>query len=91
MISAITFGLWFLAIMTTFIVALNLLPVASALPFPVSSAFATIVSFMKTWNFILPITEILSMVIIITSVHLAVWTFRVLWKVVHWLRGSNSA
>lgn len=90
MISAITFGLWFLAVLTAFVVFLNLLPVASTLPFAFSSSVATIVSFMKTWNFILPITEILLMVSVITTIHLAVWAFRVGWKIIHWLRGSTS-
>lgn len=90
MISAITFGLWFLAILTAFVVFLNLLPVATTLPFQVSQSFAVIVGLMKAWNFILPITEILSMVVIITSVHLSVWAFRVGWKILHWLRGSTT-
>ncbi len=78
-----TFALFIIAFIIFFFAALNLLPTASVLPTDFVDGFTLIVSNMKAWDAIFPITELLTAVSILASFYL----FKYLVKVIKWVIG----
>jgi len=85
-----TLILFFIAFTSFLLVILNLLPVASALPSPFVQGFTNIVSNMKAWDAIFPISELLTVVTIVVSVHLAIMFFKFVRWVIHLVRGATN-
>jgi len=77
-----TFALYFVAFAFLFFTALNLLP-TMGLPVVIGSAFGTIVSVMKAWNFLLPFSTFVTALIFVVTVDLLLFG----WWAVKWLIG----
>jgi len=45
---------------------------------------------MNSWDFLFPVTELLSLVVAFVTFEIAVWTWHVLWKVIKFLRGHSD-
>lgn len=85
-----TFILFLLAFGAFMLVVLNLLPVSTPLPQPFVDSFNTIVGSMKAWDFIFPITELLTLVVLVTAFHVVVLLFKLFRWIIHVVRGSHS-
>jgi len=85
-----TFAIFIVLILGLFIAMLNLLPTVGALPVPIGTAFSTIIGYMRAWDFLFPIHEILNLVGIFIGVEIAIWVWHVLWRVVRFIRGSSD-
>jgi len=85
-----TFAIFIVLILGVFIALLNILPTVASLGFPVGSAIITIIGYMRAWDFLLPIHEILVLVLIVISFEISIWTWHVLWRVVKFLRGHSD-
>jgi len=85
-----TFAIFIVLILGLFIALLNILPLASAYAFSFAPSVAIIVGYMKAWDFMFPIHELLTLVIAFFVFEIAVWTWHVLWKVVKFIRGHSE-
>jgi len=85
-----TFAIFIILFLLFLIAVLNFLPVAGVLTPGFSSSLGIIVGYMKSWNFLLPINELLICVAIIVAYELIVWLWRVLKYVLHLIRGGTS-
>lgn len=86
-----TLLIYFVLFVSFFFIALNLLPVAGVLPNTVTTSFAMFVSYMKSWNILFPITELLLLAGLVVTFELAI----VFWRIIKWVisivRGNTSA
>jgi len=85
-----TFALFILVFGAFLLIILNLLPVATALPSEFASSFSTLVSTMKAWDSIFPISELLTVVSLVVTFHIAVLLFKLFRWVIHLIRGNNA-
>lgn len=83
--------IFWIAFIGLFFGFLNILPVASGLSTEFASSFTLIVSQMKAWDSLFPITELFACVVTITSFYLAVYGFKVVKWVVAVVRGGGSS
>jgi len=86
-----TLLLFLIAFVSFFFLALNFLPTANPLPPAFSDGFSSIIGFMKAWDFLFPITEMLILFSFIVSVEFSLWFFRWIWRLIVLIRGSNSS
>jgi len=82
-----TFAVFIVLILGVFIGLLNILPSVSAFPIDGTNTFGTIISFMKAWDFFLPIHELLILVTITFTFEISVWFWHISMRVVRFLRG----
>jgi len=85
-----TFAIYIVIVLGVFIGILNILPTAASLGFTFVPAVVTIVGYMKAWDFMFPIHELLALVLIVIFFEIAIWTWHVLWKIVKFLRGHSD-
>jgi len=85
-----TFAVFIVLVLGLFIALLNVLPLASSYAFSFSPSISTIVSYMKAWNFMFPIQELLTLVTAFFIFEIAIWTWHVSWKVVKMIRGHSD-
>lgn len=85
-----TFAIYILLVLGAFIGLLNLLPTAQSLGFSFEPAVATIVGYMKAWDFMFPIHELMAFVVIFVTFEIAVWGWHTGWKVIKFLRGHSD-
>jgi len=85
-----TFAIFIVLVLGLFIALLNILPLASAYAFSFTPSIATIVGYMKAWNFMFPITELITLVSAFVTFELAIWAWHVSWKVVKMIRGHSD-
>jgi len=81
----------FLILFFAFLVAvLNFLPLAGTTVPAFLTAIATFVVYMKAWNFLFPISELLFCVGIVVGFEIIVWTWHVLRWILKIVRGATS-
>jgi len=85
-----TFAIFIVLVLGVFVTLLNILPAVTAFSLPIGSSIITIIGYMKAWNFLIPIQELLIVILVIISFEIAIWTWHVLWKVIKFLRGSSD-
>jgi len=85
-----TFAIFIILFFGLFIAVLNALPLAGALSPSISSSIILIVGYMKAWNFLFPITELLQCVLLVVAFELAIWVWHALKWVLHLIRGGTS-
>lgn len=85
-----TFAIYIVLFLGFLVAGLNLLPTAGLLTSGIGDAFNLIIGYMKAWNFILPISELLACVLIAIGFELFVWGWVAFKWVVHVLRGTSS-
>lgn len=85
-----TFAIYIVLFLGFFVAGLNILPDAGALDGGISAAFSTIIGYMKAWNFLLPISELLAAVSLALTFELFVWGWHAFRWITHLLRGSSS-
>jgi len=86
MTSAIFLVLFF----SFFVAVLNFLPEAGTLSTDFGNGLALIISYMKAWNSIFPITELLTLAGIVTGYYLLLFLWKGLQWVTHVVRGSGT-
>ena len=85
-----TFAIFIILVLGLFIALLNVLPLAAAYPFSFAPSVATIVGYMKAWDFMFPIHELLTLVLAYFAFEIAIWTWHTTWKIVKFIRGSSD-
>jgi len=85
-----TFAIFIVLFLGLFIGILNILPTVNALPTAFTDAITLVISQMKAWNFILPISEIFQMFILIVGLELIIWTWHAFQYVISVIRGNQS-
>jgi len=85
-----TFAIFIVLVFGVFIALLNILPTVSSLGLPVGSALLIIIGYMRAWDFLFPIHEMLVLVGIVIAFELSIWTWHVLWRVIKFLRGHSD-
>lgn len=86
-----TLILYFLAFIAFFLVALNLLPIAGALPSGIASGFTLIIGYMKSWNFFFPITELFTLAALVLTFEAGILLFKIVKWLISIVRGNTSA
>lgn len=84
-----TLALFFVAFIGLFFGILNLLPVAGQIAPELQSGLVLIVSNMKAWNALFPITELLLSVGVMASFYLAKYGWKAIKWVIHIIRGGT--
>jgi len=84
-----TFAIFIVLVFGVFIALLNILPPIDAFSFNVSGAITTIISYMRAWDFLFPIKEMLLLLLAVIAFEVSIWTWHVSWKVVKFLRGHS--
>jgi hypothetical protein len=82
---------FWVAIIGFIFIVLNLLPVPATLPVAFTTSYTLIVSAMKAWDFIFPITELFIVFGLAIWLELGIVTFKLIFKIIHLLRGGSSA
>jgi len=85
-----TFAIYIVLVLGVFIGLLNILPDASSYAFSFQPSIALVVGYMKSWDFLFPVTELLTLVGAFVTFEISVWTWHVLWKVIKFLRGHSD-
>jgi len=85
-----TFAIYIVLFLGLFIAVLNFLPVAGDLPLALSDSLVLIVGYMKAWNAIFPIVELLLCVTVVGAYFLGLWLWHVLRGVLSIVRGHSS-
>lgn len=85
-----TFAIFIGLFLVLFVAFLNWLPVAGGLDSGISAAIFTIIGSMKAWNFIFPISELFTCVLIILAYEVLYWGYKAVLGAVHLIRGTNS-
>jgi len=86
-----TFAIFIVLVLGLFIALLNILPIAGAYAFSFTPSIITIVSYMRAWDFLLPIHELFILVGAFFTFEIAIWTWHVSWKVVKMIRGASDS
>lgn len=84
-----TFAIFIIIFLALFLAVLNALPVADTLPTAFTTSVDTIVGYMLSWNFLIPIQELLFCVGIIIVVELSIWFWKAFKWLLHIIRGGN--
>jgi len=84
------FGVFIILALGLFIAVLNILPLANTYAFSFAPAISVIAGYMKSWDFMFPIHELLTLVIAYFTFEIAIWVWHVLWKVVKLIRGHSD-
>lgn len=84
-----TLALFFVAFIGLFFGILNLLPVAGEITPELQAGLTLIVSNMKAWNALFPITELFVAVGILMSFYLGKYGWRAIKWVIHIIRGGT--
>jgi len=85
-----TFAIFIVLALGLFIGVLNILPVASAYAFSFTPSIIVIIGYMRAWNFLFPISELLGLVGAFITFEIAVWVWHVLWKITKFIRGHTD-
>jgi len=85
-----TFAIFIVLILGVFVTLLNLLPNVASFGFDATSAITTIMSYMRAWDFLFPIHEMLLLLAAVISFEVSVWIWHVLWRIVKFLRGHSD-
>jgi len=85
-----TFAVFIILILGLFIALLNILPTAGALSFSFAPAVITIVGYMRAWDFMFPIHELMTLVGLFVAFEISIWVWHVLWRVVKFIRGHSD-
>jgi len=85
------FAVFIILILGLFIGFLNILPVAGALSFSFEPAVESIVGFLRAWDWLFPIHELLAYLVIFIGLEIALWTLRQLRSVVKFIRGHTDS
>jgi len=84
-----TTAIFLLAFFIFFVAVLNFLPTAGILNPVFATSVATVIGYMKAWNFLFPITELLWCVALVATYELVVWFVRVLAGTLKLIRGAT--
>lgn len=85
-----TFAIFIVLILGVFIAILNILPSIASFSFDAGAALSVVIGYMRAWNFLFPIGEMLLLLTAVISFEVSVWIWHVLWKVVKFLRGHSD-
>jgi len=85
-----TFAIYIILVLGVFIAVLNILPTAVSLGFSFTPSVVTIIAYMKAWDFMFPIHELMTLVGIVIAFEIVVWTWHVLWRIIKFLRGHSD-
>lgn len=85
-----TFAIFIILFLGLFIAVLNVLPVADTISTNISSSITLVIGYMKAWDFLFPITEILICVGLVTTFYLVIWLWHALKYVMSVIRGNQS-
>lgn len=80
----------FLLLFFAFLIAvLNFLPVASPLSASFTSSLTLVIGYMKAWDFLFPITELMICVGLVMAYELAFWGWKGIVQVTRLIRGTT--
>jgi len=85
-----TFAIFIILVFGVFIGLLNILPNITAFPVDGANALGSIIAFMKTWDFLLPITELMILAGVVITIEVSIWVWHMSMKVVKFLRGHSD-
>jgi len=85
-----TFALFLVAFITLFFILLNVLPVAGPLSADFVTSFELIISHMKAWDTVFPITELLTASSFLATFYIAKYLFKVIKWVIGVVRGTGT-
>jgi len=85
-----TFAIYIILVLGVFIGALNILPNATDYAFSFAPSITLVAGYMKAWDFLFPIHELITLVTAFVAFEISVWVWHVLWKVVKFLRGHSD-
>lgn len=85
-----TFAIFIIVFLALFLAVLNVLPVASPLPTAFVTSVDSIVGYMMSWNFLIPIQELLFCVGIIIGVEVSIWFWKAFKWLLHIIRGNSN-
>jgi len=85
-----TFAIFIVLILGVFIAVLNILPSISSFSFDAGTALSIILGYMRAWNFLFPIGELLLLILAVISFEVSIWIWHVLWRIVKFLRGHSD-
>lgn len=84
------FAVYIVLFLGLLIAGLNALPDASSLSLPFVSSLSSIIQYMMTWNFLLPISELFSALLLVVAYEVFVWGWHVFLQVVRWVKPSGG-
>jgi len=76
-----TFAIYIVLVLGLFTAILNILPVAAPLSPTFAASLTTIIGYMKAWNFMFPINELLFCVGIVTAAEIGIYSWKILKRV----------
>jgi len=85
-----TFAIFFILILGLFIGGLNLLPTIGDSGTAVTNGIILLTGWLKTWNFILPISEMILAIKIIIYYELILWGWHAIKGIIKWFRGHSA-
>jgi len=85
-----SFAIFIVLILGLFIALLNVLPLATSLSFSFTPAVVLITGYMRSWDFLFPIHELFSCVLIVITFELSVWGWHAGYRVVKFIRGHSD-
>jgi len=85
-----TFAIFIVLTLGVFIGLLNILPPITAFSFDATSPVIMVIGYMKSWDFLFPIKELLTLVTAFIIFELSIWVWHVMWRVVKFLRGHSD-
>jgi len=85
-----TFAIFIVLIFGVFVALLNILPPVATFGFAIGPALTLVIGYMKAWNFLFPVQEILVLVLLVIAFEVGIWTWHVSWRVIKFLRGHSE-
>lgn len=86
-----TFAIFILLALGLFVALLNVLPtLAVGTVATYAAGFNTIVGYMKFFDYLFPIHELLGLVLVMITFEVIVWIWHVSWKVIKFVRGYHG-
>jgi len=85
-----TFAVFIVLILGFLIAILNYLPTAGVLPINIANAIYVMVGYLKAWNWLLPVSELLTAIKVVIGYEVIVWAWHTLVKIAKYLRGHSD-
>jgi len=85
-----SFAIFIVLVLGLFIGLLNMLPTAAALGLSFTPAISTIILYMRAWDFMFPIHELLLMLSVYVGLEITLWLWHVGMRTVRFIRGHSD-
>lgn len=85
-----TFAFFIILILGLFVAGLNALPVAVPISAGFLSSITMMAGYLKAWDWLLPVTELIISLKIVLGYELTVWLMIATWRVIKFIRGHSD-